>query len=173
MPLEPGSSPDGSGDAIRGQRFAKDGTPEGGEFAVNAFIEGNQSDPDIAVLGPERAVIVFESATSAGTDLSNDSVQARIFDLCPGPNDGVDADGDLIPDDCDSCQGDNSTGDSDQDGVCNDLDLCLGDDSSGDADQDGLCADRDCNDQDGTNACFVFGDGFETGDTSGWPQTVP
>ena len=133
----------------------------------------DQDDPVAAVLGLERAVIVFESDGSPGDDASAGSVQARIFDLCPGPNDGVDADFDQIPDDCDPCQGDNQTGDSDADGVCDDLDACLGDDATGDGDSDDLCADRDCDDGDPLNACAIFADDFETGDTSSWSRQSP
>ncbi|MEM1182156.1 MAG: hypothetical protein AAGM22_27660 [Acidobacteriota bacterium] len=165
-------SPDGSGHAVRLRRLLTDGTPVGDELTVNNFTTGNQDDPVVAVLGPERAVVVFESASSPFTDSSGDSVQARIFDLCPGPNDGEDADADLIPDDCDECQGDNATGDSDADGVCDDFDACLGDDGLGDGDMDGLCADRDCNDGDPFNFCAIFADGFESGDVSAWDRSM-
>ena len=161
-------SPDGSGNAVQARRFLLDGTPVGSELTVNDFVEGSQDDPVVAVLGPERAVVVFESAGSTGTDDLGDSVQARLFDLCPGPNDGIDADGDQLPDDCDACQGNNATGDSDADGVCDDIDACLGDDSTGDGDNDGLCADRDCDDGAPFDACAIFADGFENGDTTNW-----
>ncbi|MCP3936592.1 MAG: hypothetical protein GY708_14595 [Actinomycetia bacterium] len=45
-----------------------------------------------------------------------------------------------------------------------------------DVDQDEVCADADCDDTDPTNsspACVIFVDGFESGDTSVWSQTVP
>ncbi|MEO1084142.1 MAG: hypothetical protein AAFY88_07860, partial [Acidobacteriota bacterium] len=67
----------------------------------------------------------------------------------------------------------NATGDSDADGVCDDTDVCLGDDATGDGDNDGLCADRDCDDDDPFNACAIFADGFESGDTSQWSSTQP
>ena len=47
-------------------------------------------------------------------------------------------------------------------------DVCQGDDASGDGDGDGLCFDVDCDDGDDGNACVIFADGFETGNTSGW-----
>ena len=165
-------SPDGSGDSVQMRRFSAGETPVGDELTVNSFTTGDQNDPVVAILGPERAVVVFESASSPFTDSSSDSVQARIFDLCPGPNDGIDADADQIPDDCDECQGDNNTGDNDADGVCNDLDACLGDDNAGDGDMDGLCADRDCNDNDPFNACAIFADDFESGNLSHWSAST-
>ncbi|MCG8458639.1 MAG: hypothetical protein MI919_20360 [Holophagales bacterium] len=166
------ASPDGSGNSVQGRRFLGDGTPVGQELTINQFTDGNQDDPVLAIVGLERAVVVFESAGSTGGDTSGDSVQARLIDICPGPNDGMDADGDLIADDCDACQGVNSTGDSDNDGVCNDLDLCSGDDATGDGDNDGLCADRDCNDADPLNRCAIFADDFESGGVTNWSSSV-
>ena len=87
----------------------------------------------------------------------------------------VDFDSDGVGDECDVCLGSNETGDSDGDGVCDDLDFCVGDDFSGDMDGDGLCASSptECDDNDPTNACApVFGDGFESGDTTAWSATV-
>ncbi len=101
----------------------------------------------------------------------------------------ADGDGDGLGDACDACEGDNESGDTDTDGVCDDsdicpgfddgidsdgdsvpdgCDICTGDDASGDGDGDGICADRDCDDNDGTNACAIFSDGFESGDTTAW-----
>ncbi|MEO1367835.1 MAG: choice-of-anchor Q domain-containing protein, partial [Acidobacteriota bacterium] len=117
-------------------------------------------------------------------------------DNCPDDanTDQSDADADGAGDACDLCFGDNTTGDTDADGVCDDedqcagaddgedadadgvpdgCDLCTGDDSTGDSDGDGVCADRDCNDNDAGNACLVFMDGFEAGDTAAWSSTIP
>ncbi len=81
----------------------------------------------------------------------------------------IDPDGDGIA--CsDNCPQDANADqiDSDGDGSGDVCDLCSGDDTTGDGDSDGVCADRDCDDGDATNACAIFGDGFETGDTSTW-----
>ncbi|MEM7049166.1 MAG: hypothetical protein AAF604_05880 [Acidobacteriota bacterium] len=116
-------------------------------------------------------------------------------DLCPAVADPDQADGDLdeIGDACDLCMGDNATGDSDGDRVCDGsdvcpgfddgadedgdqvpdgCDLCFGDDATGDGDDDGLCADVDCDDGDPANACPIFVDGFESGDTLAWSASV-
>ena len=63
--------------------------------------------------------------------------------------------------------------DSDGDGVPDRLDRCRGDDATGDEDGDLICADQDCNDQDASNGCSVFSDGFESGDTSAWSLADP
>lgn len=75
----------------------------------------------------------------------------------------------------DNCPTDANAGqeDADGDGSGDACDLCVGDDVTGDADADGLCADRDCDDGDGSNACAVFDDGFEAGDTSRWSPGAP
>ncbi|MEM1181980.1 MAG: thrombospondin type 3 repeat-containing protein [Acidobacteriota bacterium] len=87
---------------------------------------------------------------------------------------------DNCPDDANADQAD-----EDQDGLGDACDLCLGDNGTGDGDGDGVCADRDCDDGDGNaqsvdgcgvcggdNACAIFTDDFETGDTSSWAATV-
>ena len=56
-------------------------------------------------------------------------------DLCPGFNDGVDADADGVPDGCDPCPLD-AGGDSDGDGVCDSTDVCQGSDDRVDSDGD-------------------------------------
>ena len=91
-----------------------------------------------------------------------------VCDVCPGFDDEVDSDSDAVPDGCDQCAGDDGTGDSDSDSVCDDSDICLGDDATGDGDGDGLCSDLDCDDDDETNACAIFADGFESGDATAW-----
>lgn len=72
--------------------------------------------------------------------------------------------------------------DLDRDGICDALDSCRGTNSTGDIDGDLYCADFDCADLDplvfavdrcgvcgGSGTTCLFGDGFESGDTSRWP----
>lgn len=94
------------------------------------------------------------------------------LDVCAGFDDGDDGDEDGVPDGCDVCLGHDDGEDADEDGVPDGCDVCLGDDAAGDGDGDGLCADLDCDDADAGNACAVFADGFESGDTTAWSQTM-
>ena len=148
------------------------------------FPDGDDADGDGVPDGCD--LCLGDDATG---DDDNDFI-CNDLDICPGFDDGIDSDGDGVPDGCDVCVGDDATGDSDGDGVCDDLDqcvgfpdgddadgdgipdgcdICLGDDTTGDGDGDGLCFDLDCDDGDATNACHIFTDGFESGDTVAWP----
>lgn len=75
-------------------------------------------------------------------------------DICPGFDDTADADGDGIPDGCDT---DDDCPDSDKDGVCDADDICPGFDDTADGDGDGIpdgCdTDDDCPDSDGDGVC--------------------
>lgn len=74
-------SQDGGGNGVYAQRFHADGTLDGGEFRVNAFTAGSQSQADVA-LGPGGYAVV--AWTSNLQDGSNDGVYARRF-LPGGP----------------------------------------------------------------------------------------
>ncbi|MEO1368613.1 MAG: DUF11 domain-containing protein, partial [Acidobacteriota bacterium] len=130
----------------------------------------------VTVDEPDRNA--FNQAASAATTIAcNDADADGVcddVDNCPmdaNPSQS-DSDNDGSGDACDLCFGDDATGDSDSDGVCDDIDFCLGDDLTGDADMDGLCANIDCDENDPTNACLVFIDGFESGDTSAWSAEI-
>jgi len=108
---------------------------------------------------------------------------------CYLPPSDTDADLDGIPDTIDNCPAVTNSGqnDDDQDGVGNVCDLCLGFDALGDPDGDGVCADLDCDEGDAgaslvdscgvcggdDPSCGLFADGFESGNTSAWSNTVP
>ncbi len=91
-------------------------------------------------------------------------------DLDEGVGDGVEDGIDNCPADVNSDQTD-----SDSDGFGDACDLCLGDNETGDDDGDGVCADQDCDDTNPSVGveCPFFADGFESGDTSVWSQTIP
>ncbi len=111
-------------------------------------------------------------------------------DVCSGFDDGIDFDGDSIPDGCDDCPFDGA--DSDGDGVCDSVDPCpwdLLDDSDGDGvcdsddpcpfdnpddlDFDGLCESTDPCPADPLNACVTPGWTFANyPGASGWDPTV-
>jgi hypothetical protein len=65
--------------SIQGRRFAADGTPVGDDFQVNSHTTGAQVEPSIAPVPPTGGfVVVWSSATSAGSDSSGSSVQGRL-----------------------------------------------------------------------------------------------
>jgi hypothetical protein len=78
---------DGSDDGVFGQRYAGDGEPIGGEFAVNIHTEDSQAPPSVA--GFDSFVVVWESRLQDG---DGDGIIGRVFrDLeCAGD---CDADG--------------------------------------------------------------------------------
>jgi hypothetical protein len=64
---------------IRAQRYAANGSPAGGEFAVNTYSTGNQTDPAVAPDGAGGFVIAWTSDGSYGTDTDWQSVQAQRY----------------------------------------------------------------------------------------------
>jgi len=71
---------DGSGQGVVAQIFDPDGTPNGAEFVVNPLNSSTQSDADVAVLGDDSFVVVWESANSGGAgDGDGTGVIARHF----------------------------------------------------------------------------------------------
>ncbi len=128
------------------------------------FGDNSTGDSDGDMVCDDLDVCFGDDATG---DDDGDAV-CNDLDVCFGDDATGDDDGDAVCNDLDICLGDDATGDPDGDGVCSDLDICLGDDATGDGDGDGICADLDCDDGDATNACAIFDDGFESGDTSLW-----
>ncbi len=98
-------------------------------------------------------------------DDDNDGV-CNADDVCPGGNDGVDGDGDTVPDFCDTCPQD-ANDDSDNDGVCDSDDACPGSDDGVDDDGDAvpngcdICPGADDNVDENNNQ---IPDGCEGGD---------
>jgi hypothetical protein len=73
------SGTDASGDSVQGQRYDSNGGPLGGQFQVNSYVTGYQSDPGVTMEPGGDFVVAWESAGSAGGDTSYSSVQARRF----------------------------------------------------------------------------------------------
>ncbi|MBZ0113666.1 MAG: hypothetical protein K8J08_14470 [Thermoanaerobaculia bacterium] len=69
---------DTSGTSILGQRFSADGVPDGGEFAVNFYAPGDQTQPDVAFGNGREFVVVWASGV-APWDISGLSVHSRRF----------------------------------------------------------------------------------------------
>ncbi len=70
---------DSLGRSIQGQRFSDLGVPVGGELQLNTFTAGDQVDPAVARLETGNYVVVwFNTAGSAGTDTSGESIQGQL-----------------------------------------------------------------------------------------------
>ncbi|HKC23548.1 MAG TPA: hypothetical protein VKF32_02345 [Thermoanaerobaculia bacterium] len=59
------SGADGNGAGVSGQRYASSGAPLGGEFRVNTYTTGSQTDPDVASSSSGGFVVVW---TDGGQD---------------------------------------------------------------------------------------------------------
>ena len=80
---EGGSVGSDTGLSIAGQRYAADGTPQGGEFQVNTYTTGYQNLPSVAAAPGSDFVVAWTSYGSSGTDTSEESVQAQRYVGCP------------------------------------------------------------------------------------------
>jgi hypothetical protein len=66
--------------SLQGQRYSSDGSPQGGEFQVNAYTTHVQFSPSIATATADGGfVVTWESYGSFGSDTSTLSIQARRF----------------------------------------------------------------------------------------------
>ena len=59
---------DTSPQSIQGQRYASNGSPQGGEFQVNTYTTSFQRSPSVAVDSDGDFVVVWDSNGSSGTD---------------------------------------------------------------------------------------------------------
>jgi hypothetical protein len=64
---------------ILGQRYASDGSTQGGEFLVNTYMTGSQFSPTVAAGSDGDFVVVWESNGASGTDTSYWSVQGQRY----------------------------------------------------------------------------------------------
>ncbi len=121
---------------INGFQFPNGGTEYAGPFLGPNFLIYEEDEP----------------ADSDGDGVIDED------DICPGGDDNVDFDGDLVPDFCDPCPLD-AANDADGDGVCGDVDVCMGGDDSLDLDFDAtpdfcdVCPQDPENDADGDGVC--------------------
>ena len=79
------SGQDGGGPGVVGRRFDPSGAPLGGEFQVNAFTSGRQSQPSVAADGAGNFVVVWESE---GQDGGGFGVFGRVFTAAGTPLSG-------------------------------------------------------------------------------------
>jgi hypothetical protein len=76
------SAQDGSGESVQGRRYDTAGNPVGGEFLVNTFTAGRQSDPRVGRASDGRFIVVW---ASYGGDGNSWGVAARRFDASGSP----------------------------------------------------------------------------------------
>jgi hypothetical protein len=81
-----GAGADGSGSGIVARRFAANGTPLGGDFAVNTYTTGDQGFPAVALADDGRFTAVWTNFTPVDGSLF--SVFARTFDAAGTPQSG-------------------------------------------------------------------------------------
>ncbi len=73
----PGDDDDGF--SIQARCFTASGTPMGDQFQVNTIIGGDQWGSQVAIADSGAFVIVWQSATSSGSDDSGKSIQMRRY----------------------------------------------------------------------------------------------
>ena len=121
----------------------------GDKIAVLLNTECIDSDGDgFGDPGQTGSLCVIDNCPSVANEEQSDGDgdgSGDACDLCPGYDDGLDADGDTAPDDCDNCPGEANSDqtDEDEDGVGDACDLCAGFDDRLDADDDGVPDDCD------------------------------
>lgn len=64
---------------IKGQLYAANGTPLGGEFLVNTPIVDGQVEPSVAGLSDGGFVVAWRDAGVTSGDLERNSIQAKVF----------------------------------------------------------------------------------------------
>ena len=138
------------------RRVNAQGQPVGAALEFANDLHHNK-DSDIRVASDDRFVVVWASNDPDFGDSDDFGVVARFV--------APDRDGDGIGDPADNCPDDPnpSQDDADLDTVGDPCDQCEGDDTVL-LDRCGICG--------GNDACFVFEDGFESGDTLLWSTTV-
>ena len=139
-----------------------------------------RTDTPTADIAPDLEPDAVEDADTAPCPDEDQDGVCDDDDLCPGADDGNDADGDGVPDGCDVCDGDDAE-DTDGDGVPDDCDVCADGDDAEDSDGDGtpeacdLCPDADDDadaDADGVpDGCDACPDADDSEDADG--DSVP
>ena len=76
---------DSSTHSVQAQRYNASGTPQGGQLQVNTYTTAAQTAADVAMDGQGKFVVVWASNGSAGTDTSEESIQAQRFDSDGNP----------------------------------------------------------------------------------------
>lgn len=122
-----------TGGATLGRSFRIDGS----SVAVSAGDLDGDGDPDVIASSWVRpwdgALVWYENGLPLPVDSDADG-RCDVDDVCPGQPDGLDTDGDGVPNACDACD---AGLDADGDGAADDCDRCPGADDGQDRDADG------------------------------------
>jgi len=70
---------DTSATSIQGQRYASDGSAQGGQFQINAYSTDLQVFPSVTAAPGGEFVVVWASSGSSGTDTSSSSIQGQRY----------------------------------------------------------------------------------------------
>ncbi|WP_107851448.1 VCBS domain-containing protein [Oceanimonas marisflavi] len=70
------ANPDGSSHGVYGQRYDANGNEVGGEFLINSYIPGTQSNPSVTGLEDGRFVVVWQGVGGGGAD----EIYLQLFD---------------------------------------------------------------------------------------------
>ncbi|HEY8153160.1 MAG TPA: hypothetical protein VII72_03435 [Myxococcota bacterium] len=70
---------DTSATSVQGQRYASDGSTQGGQFQINAYSTERQVFPSVAAAPGGEFVVVWASSGSNGTDTSSSSIQGQRY----------------------------------------------------------------------------------------------
>ena len=153
------SGSDGEYGSIQGQRYASDGSTVGDEFQVNTYTTSGQSRPAVGPDGAGGFVVVWESFGSSGSDDEGGSIQGQRY-----ASDGSTVDDQFqVNTYTTSSQSRPAVG---SDGAGGFVVVWHSDGSSG-SDYDSYSI------QGQRYGPPIFEDGFESGDTSAWSNTVP
>lgn len=82
------SGTDTSQSSIQGQRYAANGSAQGGQFQINTYTTGRQSNPVVDVADDGSFAVAWDSEGSAGTDTSQTSIQAQRYAANGAPQGG-------------------------------------------------------------------------------------
>ena len=67
--------------SIQGQRYASDGSAQGGEFQVNTYTTDSQLRPSVAAAANGDFTVVWDSVGSSMLDTSQSSIQGQHYGL--------------------------------------------------------------------------------------------
>lgn len=154
-----GSETDPSDSSVQAQLYAADGSPAGGQFQVNTYTTDDQNNPAVSSDSAGGFLVTWTSTGSNGTDSSASSVQGRRYASDGAPSTGeFQVNTSTLGGQYGAAVGPDGTG-----GLILTWASLV---STGD-DSDSFSIQGQLYDSP------IFADGFESGDTSAWSQTVP